>query len=269
MKDDYLWDGSGEPDPEIEDMERLLSRYRHKGEAPELPAQSKKEIFKPFFPRLAVAAAILLMLLAGLAFFLMSRNDVAHKDQGVAEKKEFKQTEKPPDNVRQPEPNKEANPGNSNIAIHQPSRPPVKRFGGKKKRQEKIDIEDASQDTIAYAGFLDVETARHIERAQMLLRSFGNIRDSEGDTGFDISYEKRRSRELLDKNVTLRRDAEMKGNLPVEELLVGLEPYLLDIANLPLVPAPEDVRAIKDRLEKREIVATLQVYSASALAVNK
>ena len=29
MKDDYLWDGSGEPDPEIQKLETALGRYRH------------------------------------------------------------------------------------------------------------------------------------------------------------------------------------------------------------------------------------------------
>jgi hypothetical protein len=38
MKDDYLWDGSGEPDPEIRQLETLLGRFRHNRPAPEFPA---------------------------------------------------------------------------------------------------------------------------------------------------------------------------------------------------------------------------------------
>jgi len=34
MKDDYLWDGSGEPDPEVQKLETLLGRYRHNQPAP-------------------------------------------------------------------------------------------------------------------------------------------------------------------------------------------------------------------------------------------
>jgi hypothetical protein len=34
MKDDYLWDGSGEPDPEIQKLETVLGRYRHNQLAP-------------------------------------------------------------------------------------------------------------------------------------------------------------------------------------------------------------------------------------------
>jgi hypothetical protein len=35
MKDDYLWDRSGEPDPEIQKLENALSRFAHRGEAPD------------------------------------------------------------------------------------------------------------------------------------------------------------------------------------------------------------------------------------------
>jgi len=38
MNDDYLWDGSGEPDPEIQRLETTLGRFRHQGQAPEFPA---------------------------------------------------------------------------------------------------------------------------------------------------------------------------------------------------------------------------------------
>lgn len=34
MKDDYLWDGSGEPDPEVQKLENLLGRYRQDQPAP-------------------------------------------------------------------------------------------------------------------------------------------------------------------------------------------------------------------------------------------
>jgi hypothetical protein len=34
MKDDYLWDGSGDPDPELQKLETALGRYRHNQSAP-------------------------------------------------------------------------------------------------------------------------------------------------------------------------------------------------------------------------------------------
>src|SRR5215831_18476884 len=38
MNNDYLWDGSGEPDPEIRKLETLLGGLRHSRPAPEFPA---------------------------------------------------------------------------------------------------------------------------------------------------------------------------------------------------------------------------------------
>ena len=59
----------------------------------------------------------------------------------------------------------------------------------------------------------------------------------------------------------MRRDAEAKGRLQVEAVLSSLEPFLLDIANLPDHPSNDEVKSIKERIRKKEIVSTLQVYS--------
>lgn len=69
MSDDYLWDGSGQPDPELARLERLLSRFRHNRPAPELP-----ESFPGFYrgmvgrlmPRIAAVAAMLLLIIVGV-----------------------------------------------------------------------------------------------------------------------------------------------------------------------------------------------------------
>jgi hypothetical protein len=37
LKNEYLWDGSGEPDSEIAKLERALGKFRHAGRPPELP----------------------------------------------------------------------------------------------------------------------------------------------------------------------------------------------------------------------------------------
>lgn len=38
MSNDYLWDGSGEPDPELQHLEKSLAQFRHTGKAPAFPA---------------------------------------------------------------------------------------------------------------------------------------------------------------------------------------------------------------------------------------
>lgn len=86
---DYLWDKSGEPEPDVERLEELLGRLRHAGAAPELPsetwaqasshgleshASARAGFFSSAFfsrrARLAAAAALLLAVLAG-AFAMM------------------------------------------------------------------------------------------------------------------------------------------------------------------------------------------------------
>src|SRR5258708_38385185 len=37
LKNDYLWDGSGEPDAAVVRLERALGKFQHAGRAPELP----------------------------------------------------------------------------------------------------------------------------------------------------------------------------------------------------------------------------------------
>jgi hypothetical protein len=60
--DDYLWDGSGEPDPEIQRLEALLGKFRHDGPAPAFPeiVPDRRWTFFPrrirLFPALATTA---------------------------------------------------------------------------------------------------------------------------------------------------------------------------------------------------------------------
>jgi hypothetical protein len=110
----------------------------------------------------------------------------------------------------------------------------------------------------------DFEIARHAERAEMLLRSFRNARTATRSRALDVAYEKAQSRKLLYQNIALRRDASARGDQPSVELLNTLEPILLDIANLPSRVNRRDVRQIEQRMEKKEIVAALQVQTLIA-----
>jgi len=74
MNDDYLWDGSGEPDPEIQKLETTLAKFRQQGEAPEFPeikAVRQPRLWQRIVPshlslglRLATATAIILVVAA-------------------------------------------------------------------------------------------------------------------------------------------------------------------------------------------------------------
>jgi hypothetical protein len=112
----------------------------------------------------------------------------------------------------------------------------------------------------------DSKTARHVEQAQLLLRSFRNARvaDAGRRASSDLAYDKRQSKKLLYQNIVLRREAASRGNLPVESLLDSLEPILIDIANLPDKPAPADVKQISERMRRKNLVAMLQISSVES-----
>src|ERR1051326_485746 len=137
-------------------------------------------------------------------------------------------------------------------------RPPIPHQASTKKRgadQGGLLFTDA-----AYSNIEERDTANHLEQAQDLLVSFRNIKFSEDDEEVDVSYEKSESRRLLNENIVLRRDAEMAGKFPAKSVLGSLEPFLIDIANLPDKASPADVLQIKDRVQKTEIVAELRSY---------
>lgn len=126
--------------------------------------------------------------------------------------------------------------------------------------QPPVDQSDVLSSELAYLDMDEQDTAVHIEQSKILLRSIKNVQISDTDDEIDVTYDKALSRRLLNENVVLRRDAEMKAKFPTKTLLADLEPFLIDIANLPDRARPQDVREIKERVQKTEIVAALLDY---------
>jgi hypothetical protein len=122
------------------------------------------------------------------------------------------------------------------------------------------DQSDVLSSDVGYLDMDDQDTATHIEQSKLLLRSIKNVAIADNDDEIDVTYDKALSRRLLNENVVLRRDAEMKAKFPTKTLLADLEPFLIDIANLPDRARAEDVRVIKERVQKTEIVAALLGY---------
>lgn len=60
MNEDYLWDKSGEPDPEIQELEEILAPLRYQPKPLEMPIVRRRS-----YLRLAIAATVLIALLAG------------------------------------------------------------------------------------------------------------------------------------------------------------------------------------------------------------
>lgn len=112
-------------------------------------------------------------------------------------------------------------------------------------------------------------TARHLEQSELLLRAFRNIRIGEAVETSEFSYERQRAQQLFYRNIMLRREADSAGDAQVASLLDSLEPILLDIANLANQPQDDDVRAIKERVKRKNLVALLQVNSAALARANE
>lgn len=107
---------------------------------------------------------------------------------------------------------------------------------------------------------------RHLEKCEMVLRSFRNAVPETNEPGFDVSYEKRLSNELVKNSARFRRASERQSNPQVDELLISLESLLGDIARLRAKPTLSDASVIKGRIHESGIVARLQVRSLLARA---
>lgn len=67
MNDDYLWDKSGEPDPQIQQLEEILGTLRYEPKPLKLPEAARPR--RKYFPLLAIAATVVIALLTGAVWW--------------------------------------------------------------------------------------------------------------------------------------------------------------------------------------------------------
>lgn len=260
MSDQYLWDGSGEPDGDILELERKLEVLRYQPR--EFVAPEPRRSAQWF---MAVAALLILAIGIGLLFWLnRSRTQTPPKLQAD----NHSETTVPstilphitaPPQFSTPGDAKSGGTTREVVAKAKISRPRVV----PKMPDEKMMDQSTGNFAAAFlsAASVEDETAQHIEKAELLLRSVKNSINGDRLLGADLSFDKRQSRQILNRNILLRRAAAARGNVPLEQVLGSLEPLLLDIANLPDNPSPGDVAMIGHRIRSGEIIPTLQAYS--------
>ncbi len=89
---DYLWDKTGEPEADVEELENLLGALKYKERPLEIPATAMPNLARPLAttmfsrPRLAIAASLILMLLAGT--WLVTRQNEQHTNHLAEDKRE-------------------------------------------------------------------------------------------------------------------------------------------------------------------------------------
>jgi len=71
--DEYLWSGTGTPDPDVARLESLLGRYRHQGTPPPLPDRVVRRRLLPIALTALTAAASLVLIAAAAWYGVMFR----------------------------------------------------------------------------------------------------------------------------------------------------------------------------------------------------
>ena len=171
---------------------------------------------------------------------------------------------KQPEAKASPEPSKEnaPNKGEENTPRRAPSTPVKRPLVREPKPGEQFASIPDAPETMRSAD-AQTMTAMHFEKSETLLRAFRNARLDEPGGVPEVSYERKRAQQLIVQNMMLRREADAAGDVQISSLLESLEPILIDIANLPTKPDKDAVRAIRERVERKNIVALLQVNSTA------
>jgi hypothetical protein len=97
MNNDYLWDRTGEPDAEVQELEEVLGTLRYQPRPLELPADVQPAQRRRFFPALAIAATIALMVLAAGVWLRFHRQQPSLSGEMA--------NTKPPSEIAPPKPN--------------------------------------------------------------------------------------------------------------------------------------------------------------------
>jgi hypothetical protein len=87
VNEDYLWDQTGDPDPEIQELEQVLGTLSYQPRQLVIPASlqpdRKGTSFRSFRPILAIAAAIVLAVGAGALWLSVGRREAPEVTKGT------------------------------------------------------------------------------------------------------------------------------------------------------------------------------------------
>ena len=116
MNDDYLWDKSGPPDPEIQQLENILGTLRYQPKPFEIPHAVPAPRRRNYFPLLAAIAAMLLVALLAGAIWLRVRSRSEAPQQARSAPAPSPSIEEKP--TPAPEPEKSLAPRERNVIVN-------------------------------------------------------------------------------------------------------------------------------------------------------
>lgn len=81
MNDNYLWDRTGKPDPDIQKLEELLGELRYQPRPLHIPAHINVGRKRSFFLPMTIAAAIIMVAILSALWFQFNRRPTLQADE--------------------------------------------------------------------------------------------------------------------------------------------------------------------------------------------
>lgn len=100
------------------------------------------------------------------------------------------------------------------------------------------------------------EVAGHLESSERLLVELANADPGEP---LDLSAERAWAQDLLEANRLYRQSARHGGRKRLATLLDELEPFLLELAHTPDETSPEEMQALRDRIEEQALLFKVRI----------
>ncbi|HEX5474383.1 MAG TPA: hypothetical protein VFX12_06965 [Vicinamibacterales bacterium] len=107
-----------------------------------------------------------------------------------------------------------------------------------------------------------VDLGDHLDRSQMMLVELVSTGES-GQGPVDIAPERARAQQLLAANRLYRRTAASAGDTATAALLDDLERVLVDITAGPSTLSPEDLEAVRQRIQSDSLLFKVRVVSST------
>jgi hypothetical protein len=105
-----------------------------------------------------------------------------------------------------------------------------------------------------------VDLSEHLERSQTMLVE---LVTAGGDGALDMALERERAEELVAANRLYRQTAAATGDNAIGDLLDDLERLLVDLAASPDELSPEDMDAVRGRIETEGLLFKVRVLSTA------